>query len=711
MGSNYDFRSIPSRVVNYFESKFKSKSSQVKNLKKLEEVVDGKNQFSQAVQKCKVQCKRLLGENFKINNKDFDEINRTQEHLFGDKGSYSGIQFKAFQEHLKSKGREYDPLKKELNSYIASDKIYKNDRPAPKGGSQLENAIAQLDKAISDKLRVFSNDPIRKYIGFLSAQERTQAMKAGVKNLPVGESIILDAQTSNPVGTDKVLKPGHAMLMRLTHNQDGTFKMEFVNTGGGISNSKFHPKSESEPHKCQTVACIDGISRKQLLENHFFETFCSIASGEDIPPESCLDADLRNKANDLLKPKDDQIQSVMTRIEALYLCLSTLGEPVKMPENSNYYSRPQIGGSCSVSPLWVISKIILPEKSITELEKDTKLKSLLRNYKLIENGYDQSSTRKIMVLDQVESLKHIYEGDAKALKVLNKIEGKLKGDMGIDRVESKIKNGRIRLENFLSKSDSPNEFSIASMQGKLTRRKGTLKLDVKWEIPESAVNYDVTRSDHGLSGKDRADSMFLLYFAIANGDQKSCEKYIQEVLSKPKVYSEKYQEVERLLGSLSDDLSDSNTRSDIAKKYFLIRLMERNNPDLKSKYDGMAVEAHLTDDNIWVKGINELKTQAANKDAEYVAKLIDKAKSGDPEDLFDLGQHYWMRKNFKEAAIHFQKAADQGDKYAQLKMGWIYERDPEAVDKETAIKYFSMAAAQGEEQAQLALNRLQKAQS
>lgn len=741
MGINDYGKQVSSQISNFLQSKPKIEShstTKVKDLKKLEAVVDGKNLLSQAVQKCKAQFRKLIGENDQMGRRDYEEVNRTQEHLFRDKGTTVESQFGAFKECLKKKGEEYAPLKKELDSHVPLFKMV--GPPAPK--NEIDKAITNFDKTISHHIHILNEGAIQitKQMGLgnqgvtakrnerpdtneqpgaidHSANARAQAMKAGVENLKPGESVLIDAQSWNLVGVEKKRIPGHAMVMRLTNNGDGSFKMEFANTGLGIQNEKFHPKSSTEPHKCQTIACIPNIPSEKLLNNNFFETYCSIANGEDIPANACLDETSKGKANKLLEPEENEYESIKNRIDALYICLETLGEAATMPEDSSYYSRPQIGGSCSVSGLWAISSIILPKESITEMAHDTKLKSLLRNYKLIENGYDQSSTRKIMVLDQVESLKHIYKGDEEAIKIFNKIEEKIKADLHMERVESKVKKGRIALK--LEATDTPNEFSIAPIRGKLTQQKGKLKLDVEWKSAGTEIRYNVVGNPPDLQGKTRTDSMFLLYFAIANGDQQACEKYIQDVLNQPPDNSspEKNAEINECLIGLINDLSEANTRSEIAKKCFLEGLIGLNVSGSNSKYIAMDVEAHLRPDNIWVKGINDLKAKHGEMQKQKIEEVVrkhaalkDLADQGDVESQFEFGNNLWMKRGFIEAVKYLQMAADQGHVDAQYKMVLAFNRNqPEledVIDLETAIKYARLAADQGHEQAKNELDRL-----
>lgn len=412
-----------------------------------------------------------------------------------------------------------------------------------------------------------------------------------------------------------------------------------------------------------------------------------------MPEKSCLSDSQKFDCIDLLQPNDDPLSACSNRIDALYLCLETLGEPKTM-EDAVYYSRPQIGGSCSVSPLWVLSKLTLSENSVAELENDTKFKSLMRNYKLIKNGQDQSSTRKIMVLDQVQSLMHIHKDDAKAVKVLRKIQSELMTS-GISRVESKVTGG-VELTSYLGESVNGVR-SMQPLRAKLTPKGGKLELDVQWkQDSKSPIHYQFKEVSAGnFEGHDLADALFLLYFSVAKGDQQASEAYIQQVLSKLAVEGDlqKRLDIHNCLMGLVKDLSTSNTHSDIAKKYCLVRLMQVNNPqfDLRSlanqylpNYKAMAVEAHLGADNIWVNVINKLE--------------------GNVEVQFKLGQALWMRENYSGSIKYLKFAADQGDMKAQVMIGQAFDKG--AVDLDTAIKYTAFAAAKDNEAARVQLEHL-----
>lgn len=299
MESHYDnFRAAKSRSTDFYNTQIKSHSSgRAKDLTKLKDLVDGKNPLSKAVDKCKIEYKKFRGlevqKDFSLNQNDFDEINRAQEHLFVDKGSTFIAQFKAFQGLVHKKGAEFAKIKQELDSFIPEltpvspppqlSSMARADKAISNQFHHLNDALKDVSKGLS-RNRV-EERPVGKEAKPIEASsksagtERAKRMKVGVEKLKVGHSIIISGETRNFVGQNKAPADGHGMLMRITKKEDGSYKMEFANTGLGIHNSKFHPQSTSEPHKFQTIAVIDSISEERLLDSGFFETYAAIALG------------------------------------------------------------------------------------------------------------------------------------------------------------------------------------------------------------------------------------------------------------------------------------------------------------------------------------------------------------------------------------------------------------------------------------------------
>lgn len=447
-------------------------------------------------------------------------------------------------------------------------------------------------------------------IDFAISKWRAHLIRESLKNLKQETSILIDASIT-----------GHTMLMRFTRNSDHTFDLEFANTGAGSSkNPDFHPKHKEKPHLHQTVALIRRIPAEKIFDNHFLETYCSLASffGE-IPNKSCLSDEVKKKWVQKFEKAKDKDELFDNQLDALYDCMRTLGKPVAAEPNSRYFSRPQIGGSCIASSIWSMGRILLSESELKEAETDSKIKSLLRNYKAIKNGYDQTSTRKIMVLDQVQTLMQIYKGQEREMGVLGKIENELLSSLNMKRTEVKVaRHSRIDIAKYLTPAKR-GKFELKPMVATFRTRDSSLKIVANWNEDKSAkfpYRVSVNKGDPNLyDGENHADSCYLLYLAIANGDQDKCEAYLMQVMKSltKKPSPNKLRQINTTLISLLNALDAANTRSDIAKKYFLTLLIKSHDknaiPDAylqrrKEEYAGLEIELQL--DNIWVKAINQL---------------------------------------------------------------------------------------------------------
>ncbi|HRD55702.1 MAG TPA: hypothetical protein PLC42_04820, partial [Parachlamydiaceae bacterium] len=441
-----------------------------RDLNQLEDLAEKKHPAVETAIKCKAFfMKSLIVLDLNISKKDIDEINRTQEHLFTSYGSFEKDQIRELKKLIGEK-KGFQQLKKELNSYKPAESLRLKILTAPLASLMVSCPTDSGRKTLT-----------KKYIKAV-ADNRAHSMQIAVKKLSKGESVLIDGHVLRFKGPAMKPSGGHAMVMRITRNHNNTYNMEFVNTGIGITrNSEFHPKSKTVENEYQTVALIQNISPKKLFKNHFFETFSSVASGGKIPTFSCIPKEQLGHAKGLATQGENS--NLENQIDLMYLCMRQLGKPVQMEEGSSYYTQAQLGGSCSVSSLWAVSQIVLSKEEVKILKTDAKLKSLIRNYKKIQNGYDQSSTRKLMVLDQVQSLKQHYMHDQNAQKILNKTELDLLSDLKINRVEIKTSSkGKVSLKQFLEPiKGKPGEFTLKPMQATLNFQTKRLKVDVDWE--------------------------------------------------------------------------------------------------------------------------------------------------------------------------------------------------------------------------------------
>jgi len=103
---------------------------------------------------------------------------------------------------------------------------------------------------------------------------------------------------------------------------------------------------------------------------------------------------------------------------------------------------------------------------------------------------------------------------------------------------------------------------------------------------------------------------------------------------------------------------------------------------------------------------------ALDKKAEpYSAELVKKARAGDVDAQFNLGEHYFkgegIAKDEAEAAKWFQKSADQKDALAEYTLGVCYLYGYGVPrNRAEALKLFNKSAEQGYDLAKEALQRL-----
>jgi hypothetical protein len=464
------------------------------------------------------------------------EIYRTQEHLLEGSGSCLDTQLKAIIKNLEGKEGGFAKLR-----------------------SELENCVCV--PLLSRKLF-----PGKEKRWALEVQSKLQALRRG-------ESLWVDAGT---------FKGRHSMVMRFTKNVDGSFDLQFANTGIGLQHTRFHGKRKDATglELYQLVAQIKNIPNKKLIDSNFFYSYAKAAE------TGKLDSKLANELKiKLPKRKMKSNASVIENsevIDLMYRVLSTLGTP-QISNLDSDYQREQLTNSCSASSIIALMRSQLTPEEFFQFEVEQHLKSLLRHYAEVKSGYDRSATRKIMILDLIQTLKKELQPPYVAIE---KIEKELLAELEMREVEGKIaRSSRVALKKFVKNGQLP-AFKVklsTLLPGKVSSSL-TAKLSLKKigsVFSKHKVAFSIIEGNDGWQGKNVADKAALLGFAVANGDHEGANRYVDDILRTEDImkgnYSEedylKIKEASKLLNNLVQEFkSFDGTRSGVAKMQFLVLL-------------------------------------------------------------------------------------------------------------------------------------------
>lgn len=424
---------------------------------------------------------------------------------------------------------------------------------------------------------------------------------------------------------------GHTMIICITKSDDGkNFNLQFSNTGFDLdTHPGFHPqKTIDGKNHYQTVALIENIPLVRFREINFFSEYSKIAFST-IPNPGNLSAKVNNK---------------------LYHLLGLLGNPIDFSQASDhqslkYFSRIQRGGSCSITSMIALSKVKLTKDELNLLKTDMRLKSLYRNYRNIKTGFDESYTAKILILDQIQKLKVMYnkkqDTSPQIFDIIEKeIAQELKNKQNTINPEVRILPRKSKiLANQLIPTNNTKIFNIAPCIAQLTSRgKHTLSANVDMTLTKKYPFYQVLIVDPStLKGQDLYDQAYLLYYHIATGNQRESYRHYMDVMetinSNPEFdrsIEEKAFRTSELLLSLASQLSRlDTTRSGIAKSMFLydlsmkllLKQFELMPPDVEglalkigeyrdkhfnNNYQLLNVEKYLPEDHLWVLGRKKL---------------------------------------------------------------------------------------------------------
>lgn len=508
------------------------------------------------------------------------DIYRTQEHLFYGIGSSTGSHYQSF-----------------LNSI--------------KNCKDLSVNFAKLDTEISD-LNTKHLDSLYEEITSTTSEEKwVKNTQDDLRNLLPGQSTWIHAGT-----------PGHSMMMRIEKSENETFNLYFANTGGGIQqNPDFHPPKEGTDD-FRLVAMIEKIPESTLLKGEFLKNFIHT-----------LNTRKNSEAALQTTPKidDNDINAVYRELRTLLKGETTLNTHI----DPRHFSHEQTSGSCEANCILAMIRSELSSEELKLLETHMQVNALAKHYNLLKSNADRSSTRKIMALDLIESLKNnpLVKND---LPTLLAMESDIKNSLKMSDPELKIsKSSSVKIEDFLEKKDN-GVFEMTSFTPLISYKKNpeksrldkneshkstNLKAYLGMTSLDEGIKYHLVKNSEGRwSGVDFSDKLALVCFYVANGDHANTEHSMVELLEefgkvpKYKIGSDAYNkqlDAERNISILAEQLKElDHTRSGTAKLMFfssLILKLTCERAGLNFQY----VKNELWNTEYWNKEtLNQIKTKA-----------------------------------------------------------------------------------------------------
>lgn len=212
------------------------------------------------------------------------------------------------------------------------------------------------------------------------------SIKKDLQNLQPGQSLVIPSCSS-----------GHSMVMMITRQANGNFKVVHFNKGEGINNFHYYR--------------IDANGKRQ------YQTSFEI---EDVKPENLCD------------PGAQFIEALLTQsqksTESIYKkCLPMLGGRIAEPSSDpRMWSHSQLGGSCTVACCLALVKSQMNPESYKEFRNTGREQMVFKSFASIQSGWGNNTINRIVTLEVVKKLEHSYDKQDKKLpEELKKIKDSL----------------------------------------------------------------------------------------------------------------------------------------------------------------------------------------------------------------------------------------------------------------------------------------------
>ena len=520
-------------------------------------------------------CAKILGK-LKLDILKTSDVLFTQEHLEHQKGSETSIFSNSIRSALKNIDNPSEGCKK-LNQMLKKSSL----------------APFSYLKRIGNR-KMWINKQYNKIL-----------------ELPPNQSLLLDASS----------KPGeHAMLLEIKRESTGNYSVFFFNTGAGLENEKFHPQTTSESGKsvhqiCAVFRDISTDPSGTLSKKFLNDLFKAI----DIKPKASNTPSLDENATSYATTEDT------VTINNIYDKLGQLGTPENLvsdyENNKHLFRKPQIGTSCAPSVMWALAKSKLSPSEMVQIKQDIRFQSLTKNYKAYKNGWDQSSTCKIHILEQVKKLMGVRKKyNQKESSLLNNIRIEMKDASQNYKSIKCVKAEKALNEPF--KNNSNKEFSLPFLDIDLDHLNANIKMGTKTTIKANELETDSPHTFKIINGsiepnepKNPTARIHLLYLYLLAGDEKNSAipaRMLTKIIRSGASLSKANQFTDNL-DALSQIIFISNpSRESCAKSEFIHHLIgditgKLDNPN--DRFNQLHVPFYLEDDNVWITGINTIQVK------------------------------------------------------------------------------------------------------
>lgn len=255
----------------------------------------------------------------------------------------------------------------------------------------------------------------------------TQAIKADIKSLQVGESVLIPS-----------VIPQHCMMMQVTCTKDEngkkTYRIEHHNGGFGIDDYHYHKVEENGKILFQTGLII-----------------------EEVPGEN-LFGDDSEFIQQILSAKDSNKGPYVMKTVLYEKILPSAGGIVAPPNEDNRYWQPgQVGGSCTYSCIRSLLRANSSEEEYSHFEEYAAYELFLKSYEQIKSGEGNTTIRKIATLEMIKELEHRFV--KKGTKVPEEIL-EARYQLEILHLETSSSKSRAQIEKNLKNSAKNKNISL-----------------------------------------------------------------------------------------------------------------------------------------------------------------------------------------------------------------------------------------------------------